>query len=254
MQNITTPIVSRLESIVSEIPGWTPLDQLFTLFNLVYLTSNLRGDILEIGSWCGRSTAVLGTAARLAGESRLMCVDLFPAKNDWKQNSDGSYSLKVLIDGKQYGGYEDQTVWKEPFERDIAPIYQRYDSVFDAFSETLRRHDLQDRVQALKGNSGMFAARAPKGFQCRLAFIDGDHSYDAVCEDIRNVERFLVPGGWICFDDAFSHYDGVNRAISDLVIGNADYELGQQMTRKFFIARRRSGSEGSGRHGSRDLG
>jgi hypothetical protein len=51
----------------------------------------------------------------------------------------------------------------------------------------------------------------------------------------------LLPGGWICFDDAFSHYDGVNRAIQDKVINSGRYELCQQMTRKLFVARRRNG-------------
>jgi len=54
------------------------------------------------------------------------------------------------------------------------------------------------------------------------------------------MDRYLVPGGWICFDDAFSYYDGVNRAIEDCIINNPGYELCQQMTRKFFIARKKS--------------
>lgn len=85
------------------------------------------------------------------------------------------------------------------------------------------------------------------GRRFRLAFIDGDHSYEAVCADIRNVERVLVPGGWICFDDAFTVYDGVNRAIDDLIINSGDYELCQQMTRKFFVARREVQDTAEGR-------
>jgi len=61
-----------------------------------------------------------------------------------------------------------------------------------------------------------------------------------VCEDIERIERFLVPGGWISFDDAFSHYDGVNRAITDRIINSPTYELCQQMTRKLFVARRKT--------------
>ncbi len=43
-------------------------------------------------------------------------------------------------------------------------------------------------------------------------------------------------GERLCFDDVFSHYDGVNRAIEDDIITSPDYELCQQMTRKFFVA------------------
>jgi len=73
----------------------------------------------------------------------------------------------------------------------------------------------------------------------KFAFIDGDHGYDAVCKDIENVERYLVPGAWICFDDAFSSYEGVSRAIQDMIINNPEYSFGQQMTRKFFVARKK---------------
>ena len=84
----------------------------------------------------------------------------------------------------------------------------------------------------------LFWQEAPKDLQCRLAFIDGDHCYEVVCKDIDNMERLLVPGGWICFDDAFTEYEGVNQAITDRVLKNSKFELCQQLTRKLFVARR----------------
>jgi hypothetical protein len=51
------------------------------------------------------------------------------------------------------------------------------------------------------------------------------------------VERFLLPGGWICFDDAFSSYAGVDQAITELVINSGNYQQCQQLTRKLFVAR-----------------
>lgn len=239
MNKMTIPIINQIEETVKDIPGWSPIDQLYTLFNLVYLNPDLAGDIVELGSWCGRSSVVLGMACRLTGNSKVICIDLFPEKNDWKQNPDGSYSFEVKIDGKKYGGYQEQTVWKEPFERDIAPLYEKYGSVFDIFMETIKKNDLLDIVKPYRGASEILKAIAPNDFRCRLAFIDGDHGYEAVCQDIRNIESYLVKGGWICFDDAFSHYNGVNRAITDLIINNPSYECCQQMTRKFFVARKK---------------
>jgi predicted O-methyltransferase YrrM len=235
----TTPIVQTIEEIAGSIPGWTPLDQLFTLYLLSVSTSSLGGDILEIGSWCGRSTTILALAARETPNTKVVAVDLFPSKDDWHENPDRSYSFKVkLPDIGEIGGYQEQTVWKEPFERDIAPIYTRYNSVYDVFVESLGKHGVDHLVTAHRGNSEIIP-HLPK-FQARLAFIDGDHSYDAVCQDINEVEKVLMPGGWICFDDAFSHYEGVNRAIQDKIIQSGQYEIGQQMTRKLFVARRKS--------------
>jgi predicted O-methyltransferase YrrM len=240
MSNIKDPIISQIEKMVQDISGWSPVDQLYTLFNLVYMTNGLQGDIIEIGSWCGRSACVLGQAAKLIGDTQLISIDLFPEKNDWKQNKDGSYSMVVEIDGKQYGGYKEQSVWKEPFEKQILPLYEKHQGIFEIFQENITRNNLSKIVKAFKGDSAMLPTVLPSNFKCKLAFIDGDHDYTTVCQDIRNIDELLVKGGWICFDDAFSSYEGVDRAITDLIINNPNYELGQQFTRKFFAARKKN--------------
>jgi hypothetical protein len=130
-------------------------------------------------------------------------------------------------------------VWKEPFERDIAPIYEKYQGILEIFTESIAKKQLQSLVIPYKGNSLNFRKTVKANFKSKLVFIDGDHSYDSVSQDIQNMDRYLVPGGWICFDDAFSCYDGVNRAIEDCIINNPAYELCQQMTRKFFMARKK---------------
>ena len=90
-----------------------------------------------------------------------------------------------------------------------------------------------------RGTGTIFASQVSRDLRVRLAFLDGDHSYGAVCADIEAVERFLVPGGWIAFDDAFSVYDGVDAAIRDRVLSSDRYEFAHQVCRKFFIARRK---------------
>ena len=236
MINQKLPMIEQIETAVKDVPGWTPIDQLYTLYNLAIMTSGIKGDILEIGSWCGRSSVVIGQAAKQTGDS-VKCIDLFPAKDDWKQNKDGSYSFAVGIQGESIGGYQEQTVWQEPFEKDIAPIYEKYDSVHDVFLKSIKDANLQGIVEGIKGSSDELSTFNKDSY--RLAFIDADHSYDAVCKDIENVDNVLMPGGWICFDDASSHYDGVNQAIEEKIIESDRYELAQQMTRKFFIARKR---------------
>jgi hypothetical protein len=236
----TTPIIKQIETMTQDIPGWSPVDQLYTLFSMAYFTAGLEGDIVEIGCWCGRSTSVLGMAARLIGNTKVHCVDLFPGRNDWKENPDGSHSLEVEIEGRMCSGYKTQTVWKEPYERDIAPLFEKHDSVLDVFKETIWKCGLDDLVTTHRGDSCLFARSVAKTFQCKLAFIDGDHDYESVCSDIRIMEKFLVPGGWMCFDDAFSSYEGVSQAIKDCILDDPGFDLCQQMTRKLFVARKMS--------------
>ncbi len=224
--------------MVKDIPGWSPVDQLYTLFNLAYLTTDLEGDIVEIGSWCGRSTSVLGLAARMIGNTKVFCIDLFPEKNDWKQNPDGSYYFEVAIGNQIFRAHQEHSVWEEPFEQQTSRIYEEYNSPLDCFVQTVRNNNLQNIIKVHRGTSSTFVSSIGADFRCKLLFIDADHGYQAVCQDIKNMEPYLVEGGWICFDDAFSCYEGVNRAVSELIINNPAYELCQQMTRKFFIARK----------------
>ena len=233
----TVPVAARLEAMVHDVSGWSPLDQLMALFTLA-ISSAVDGDIIEVGSWCGRSTTALGLAAQLTGRTLVHAVDLFPDKTDWRQNADGTYSLAVTIDGQRLGAYEQQTVWSEPYLRDIAPVYERHAALLDTFREVMARNGLRDVVRPFRGDLRRFADAASPGLRCKLAFIDGDHSYQAVSRDIALIERYLVPGSWVCFDDAFSTYDGVDQAIRDHVITSGRYDRYQQLTRKCFAARR----------------
>ena len=156
----TTPVATLIEKATKDIPGWSPQDQLLSLFTLAFSSANLEGDILELGSWCGRSAVALGMAARLTDNSKVYCVDLFPEKNDWHKNDDGSYSFSVNINGKIFGAYGEQTVWAEPFEKDIASVYEKFSGVMNAFNSAIEKNDLADLVQPFKGDLELFAASA----------------------------------------------------------------------------------------------
>ncbi|MBX9848430.1 MAG: class I SAM-dependent methyltransferase [Rhodocyclaceae bacterium] len=237
MSTQTNPIIQQIEDAVRDVPGWSPLDQLFALFNLAYASAPLGGDVLELGSWCGRSAVALGLAARLSG-GVAHCVDLFPEKEDWYRNADGSYSMRVTVDGRCISSYDEQTVWAEPFERDIAPLYAAHGSLQARFQKTIEDSRLVQQVQAFRGDLHAFFNLHP-ALCLRLAFLDGHHSHAAVCEDIDRVMPHLLPGAWLCFDDAFTSYEGVNQAIREKVLDSEHFDMAQQLTRKLFVARRR---------------
>ncbi len=237
MNDVTMPVMEAIDKMVSNIPGWSPIDQLFSLYSIV-AASDVEGHVVEVGSWCGRSSCVLGMASMRCRGTKVYCIDLFPERSDWKRNEDGSYSLKVSLAGNDVLAYRDQTVWERPFEQDIEPIYERYRSAYDVFKESIENNGLKGIVIPFRGTLDMFLGQVDDGFDIKFAFIDGDHSYDSVLSDVENIERHLVPGGWICFDDAFSGYSGVDRAIREKIIDSDNYDFFQQMTRKFFVARR----------------
>jgi hypothetical protein len=233
-----TPLVSEIEQLVDGVHGWSPVDQLFALSMLAHTTSDLSGDIVEVGSWFGRSAVVLGAAARDT-HGVVHCIDPFPDSSDWSQNADGSYSFEMELDGRRVAGYQQQTVWQAPFESQMASVYAKSPSVFEGFLANVKGRGLDKFVKPHRGTASTFVEQMPASFKARLVFLDGDHGYDAVCHDIALLTPMIVPGGWICFDDAFSTYDGVNQAITELVIENPMFDIKRQVTRKCFAARRR---------------
>lgn len=233
-----TQVAAELLHKVSETtPGWTPLDQLLTLFELSVLTGGVDGDILEIGAWCGRSTIALALGARVAG-GKVHTVDIFPELNEWQQTRSGDYYVNCERLGEQVAFGEDNTVWESAFKDSVLPVYQKHGSIYDVFRAQLKAFDVTSRVEAHRMSSTQFDARAPEDLQLRLAFIDGDHSNEALHRDIDIVERYLKPNGWICFDDAFTVYGGIDQAIEDRIVKSGRYDLSHQPVRKMFVARR----------------
>jgi len=232
------PIMNIISRIDSEISGWTPPDELFALFLLAYSNSHIKGDFIEIGSWCGRSSAVLATAAQLTNVENVVCVDLFPNKNDWYTNPDFTHFFKVIIE-KEYFGYDESSVFDEPFVKDILPVYKDNESLYRIFNNNMIKFGVEKIIFPIKGTSGHLKDYFGNEFKCKLAFVDGGHGYHNVCDDIDNIFPYLVPDAWICFDDAFSSYKQVSKAIEDKIINNDDYYCKQQLARKFFVARKR---------------
>ena len=86
---VELPIIQQVEQLVDNVPGWSPMDQLFSLTQLVFTTQHLEGDVLEVGSWCGRSAIALALAEKCLNRNQVHCIDLFPNGEDWYQNDDG---------------------------------------------------------------------------------------------------------------------------------------------------------------------
>jgi predicted O-methyltransferase YrrM len=231
-----TCIEATLREVAETVPGWSPFEQLLSLFTLAYHSARL-GDVLEIGSWCGRSMIALGLAAQSAGSARVHCVDAFPERDDWYENADGTFSFQVATATGVVRGHVDQVVWAEPFHRDIVPTYERWGSLWKAFLASRERFGLTDIVTPHRMSSAAFFTGPGRAHRYGLVFIDGEHSYEAVSHDMDAAIERLVDGGTLCMDDAFTSYDGVTSAIRDRIEQRAS-RLRQPMrvTRKLFAA------------------
>ncbi len=157
------PVRERLDGV----EGWLTDAQAHRLFKAAAgLQAGAR--IVEIGSFRGRSTIVLASAASEG-------VDL------------------LAID--PHGGGD-----RGPQE--ITPDVQQGERDFAAFTANLRRAGVEDRVRHVRAMSDQALDAVPGRID--LLFIDGAHRYAPARADIEQWGARVVPGGSMLVHDAFN--------------------------------------------------
>jgi predicted O-methyltransferase YrrM len=134
-----------------------------------------RGPILEIGTYCGKSTIYLAAAARHAGQ------------------------LVITVD-HHHGSEENQPGWEYHDPALVDERTGRLDTL-PGFRATLATAGLEEQVIAVVGRSAQVAGlwRAPLG----MLFIDGGHTDEAAEADYANWAPLVAPGGALAIHDVF---------------------------------------------------
>lgn len=173
----------RLAQAAAGIPTMLGRQTAFSLYMLCYL-QELRGDVVEIGSWQGYSTSFLANAVRDSGNGVLHAIDHFRGN----------------------AGKEQFYVVDSP---DLSDLRQ-------GFENNLRRLGLRDSVRLLD-MPNIEAVRHLGDVKVRMLFVDGDHSKAGVENDIRLFFPLVQPGGIVVFDDYSPHFPGLVEAVSQLI-------------------------------------
>jgi hypothetical protein len=182
----TTQETTRLPRRLDDVPGWFPvLDQvLFDWFLGRQETGGMRGDLLEVGVYMGKSAIFTGRHLR-PGESFTVC-DLF--EGDAPDHANQAESTKSYS----------------------KPTRRLFEENYLAF------HDELPRV--LQGPSSVVPAEVPPG-TCRFVHVDASHLYEHVHGDIGAARDLLLPEGIVVLDDFRSeHTPGVSIATWEAVL------------------------------------
>ncbi|MCC5476650.1 class I SAM-dependent methyltransferase [Streptomyces sp. NPDC059680] len=171
---------------LDDVPGWFPvLDQLlFDWFLNRQETTDIRGDLLEVGVYMGKSAIFTGRHQQ-PGERYTVC-DLFEgdAPDDANQ-AESSKSYSALT--------------RRAFEDNY-----------------LSFHDELPRV--LQGPSSLVPGEVEPD-SCRFVHIDASHLYEHVHGDIGTARDLLLPDGIVVLDDFRSeHTPGVSIATWEAVL------------------------------------
>ena len=191
------------------------------------LVDVVQPDILiEFGSWEGRSALTFVERALEKNlRTRVICVDTWLGSPEhWRNSapdSEWSFDRLNVVDG-------------EP-------------RVLDTFRSAMRDHGVGDRVSIVRAPTSLAAIYLSRlGIFGDLVYVDADHSYRAVVEDLRLAERILADDGVIAGDDwawgsvrlAVVRYAGRRRSILRSSDSVTYVLLGVQQTdrRKDFLA------------------
>ncbi len=164
----------RLFALSEQVRGFMPADEGRALYDAALRFFD-GGVGVEIGTYCGKSTLLLGAAAKQAG------------------------SLLYTID-HHHGSEEHQAGW----EYHDASLVDKVTELFDTlptFRRTLDAAELDDHVVAIVGKSPIVAQgwRSP----LQLLFIDGGHSEEAATQDLDGWAKWVVTGGALVIHDVF---------------------------------------------------
>lgn len=135
------------------------------------------GPIVEIGSYCGKSTVFLGAAARAVGDG-----------------------ARVVTLDHHHGSEEHQEGWEYHDPSLVDAVTGRLDTLRE-FRRTIAAAGLEDTVVAVVGRSADVARlwAAPVG----MLFVDGGHTEEAAQADYDGWSPFVAPGGALVIHDVF---------------------------------------------------
>lgn len=97
----------------------------------------------------------------------------------------------------------------------------------DEVNERLKKYNLHAFVELKRDHSMHYLKNWTTNKanpEIGMVFIDGDHNYMAVYEDIDEWSKILMPGGIIVVDDYVDHFVGVLKAVNELIIWSNRFE------------------------------
>jgi|WetSurMetagenome_2_1015567.scaffolds.fasta_scaffold140047_2 predicted O-methyltransferase YrrM len=144
-----------------------------------------RGEILEIGSYAGKSTVILALSARFANCGKIHSCDPFLLE-----------SITDPDDGQK-------------------------EQVEELFHENLKKYQVEDIVDFHKMKSDDLAKQWK--FPIKILWIDGDHTYDSVKKDFDHFIRYCVPGSIVCLHDVLHAFDGPIRIFTEQILLSSDF-------------------------------
>ncbi len=171
------------------------------------------GPCLEIGSYCGKSAAYLGSGCKENGG--------------------------VLFSIDHHRGSEEQQPGEEYFDPDLLDGETGRIDTYPFFRKTLSLLSLEDIVIPIISISALVAAtwRTPLS----LVFIDGSHTFESALTDYKAWSPHLMPGGLLLIHDIFPDPSKGGQApykVYRIALGSGQY-IEEEMVRTLGVLKKK---------------
>ena len=185
----TAAILDRME----RTEGWLRREEAALLLRTTRcaMAEHDAAAVVEVGSYCGRSTVVMASAVRTVNPSvRVHAID----------PHQGDVGAMDTLQGVHHG----------------LPTFER-------FQKNVADAGLTDMITAIRQHSYDVDWQSSIGF----LFVDGLHDYASVARDFNHFERHLAPGAYVAFHDCDDEYPGVQAFVAGLTGGDSYEEVGR---------------------------
>lgn len=174
----------EIEGFLNDVEG-------YVLMNFAELGPGV-GEIVELGSFKGKSTAWLSSGAKRAFREKVTAIDHFHGSDE-----------------HQSGGFAEDADVRES------------GSTYPIFMQNLRSRDLDDYVNPVRASS----EEAVRGWDkpIRLLFIDASHEYEEVKRDFELWTPHVIKGGIVALHDTVG-WEGVERFYAEVLAQSDKYE------------------------------
>lgn len=193
------PDLPAVMQLVADVEGWMSPGQASTLYDAASRCPE-RGRIVEIGSFRGRSTIVLASAA--ATDVEIVAIDPHAGNDRGPQE----------IEGFADEAADDHAV----------------------FNANLATAGVQDRVRHVREFSDVALADVPGAID--VLYIDGAHRYAPARADIRAWGARIEPGGTMLIHDSFSSIGVTMAIVRELVWGRTFRYVGRSRSMTIYRA------------------
>jgi len=196
----TASILFRTEAI----PGWCSREKMESFIQVFRHLP--RGDVVEIGVWCGKSASLLAGLARAHAIGPVLCVD------PWNLTAATQESAAINTVFAEFDFAQVLTVFKLALLSGEASGHVNY------LRATSREAALRYREDPCI-HSEEFGTTRYDGI-IALLHIDGNHDQDQVTTDLELWAPQVSAGGWIVLDDYTHAFGDGPRIAADRFLTN----------------------------------